>query len=480
MACARGCDCDACFALGIGAPAPGTPVGIGCPPPFSVGGGGSGGAGQEGGGITIPGDWRDCYPDLAAALVNDGNTAFDASGSAAPEHGFVPEPSSTACRAYKDDVREPKSGRILLAISGDGVTWKKTGQVIVNHGSVPCLAVEGGVLYLFCCVTRPREFNGRWGVDDADDAYGASDENKARPTPLAVAYTSDLVHWVYRLIGDEGKGFKYEKFNDTINDDPYRMSANDPSVVQADTRYTEESTDNWLLYYALHYSRGEDGGADLDPAGILVAAAERLSDFEWETRRASNPNGRIVFPNPKDDPTLDGKARAEDPSVVQNLASSDGYRMFAGGNASEYNWRVKVGDDGEVVPPDSWDEFQETCDDGGTLLMNNGLAPEHVGEDLTWYASVIPSGERQAQSIIRVTVDADGNITVGDCRVLLEEDRPYEHEGIHEAAVAKFRGCWVMAYTTSIPLSPVSVPGLGGPDGGPLMAGYPSTTLPFP
>jgi hypothetical protein len=31
MACARGCDCDACFALGIGAPAPGTPVGLGGP-----------------------------------------------------------------------------------------------------------------------------------------------------------------------------------------------------------------------------------------------------------------------------------------------------------------------------------------------------------------------------------------------------------------------------------------------------------------
>jgi hypothetical protein len=258
------------------------------------------------------------------------------------------------------------------------------------------------------------------------------------------------------------------------------MSANDPSVVEAGTVDPENPTDNWYLYYALHYDDGTD--RDQDAAAILVAGADRLSDFKWETRRASNANGLIVFPNPDDAPDLASvtsetgdSARAEDPSVAQDVGSSDSYRMFAGGNHPKYNWRAKTDDTGKVVSDGHWDEFQRTCD-GDPILMNNGLAPEHEGDDLTWYASVVPPGKAQAQSIIRVTVGAHGAITSGtdatcDCRPVLEEDKAYEHGGIHEAAVAKFRGCWVMAYTTGIPRCKVPLP---------LMAGYPSGTLSFP
>jgi hypothetical protein len=503
MACARGCECDTCFALGMGgppptgtrgwleapgfgAPAPRTPDGIwlGCPPPFIAGRGpellppDSPGLPDElpdeGGLLSLPGAWRDCYPELAAALVDDGDTAFDAYGSPGLEHGFLPEPSSTACGGYYG-VQEPESGRILLAVSADGVTWKKTGQVIANHGSVPCLAVEDDVLYLFFCVHRPPAFDGRWGVDDTADADAtdpdADPDNADRPTPLAVAYTSDLVNWIYRLIGDEGKGFTYQKLDDDLNSKVLKMSANDPSVVEADTAYTEKPTDNWYLYYALHYDDGTE--RDPDASAILVAAAERLSDFKWETRRAPpHANGPIVFPNDGDDPTLAATDRAEDPSVMHDVGSADSYRMFAGGNESKYNWRAKTDASGEEVAAGDWGQFQETCD-GDPILMNNGLAPEHEGDDLTWYAGVIPSGKIQAQSIIRVTVGAHGGITSGTdckggCRTVLEEDKVYEHGGIHEAAVAKFRGCWVMAYTTGIPRCV------------PLMAGYPSITLPFP
>jgi hypothetical protein len=466
-------------------------------PGLGEGGGGAGGSGlptlqgSGGSGLPTPQDWRDCYPNLAAALVDDGDTEFDArSESLAPEHGFRPEPSSTARGVY-DDAKEPESGRILLAVSGDGVTWKKTGQVIVNHGGVPCLAVEGGVLYLFFCVTRPQKLKGGWGVYDEEDSIDVGGNNGLRPTPLAVASTTDLVSWSYRLIGDEGKGFKYEKLDE---EEVEKMSANDPSVVEADTAYTEYPTDNWYLYYALHYTDPDAVADSLDPSAILVAAAERLSDFKWVTRRAGNANGPIVFPNDKDAAGLaeqtwetNDPVRAEDPSVVHNIGSSDSYRMFAGGNRPKYNWRAKTDAQGEGVSDGDWGEFQQTCGDGETILMNNGLAPEHAGEDLTWYASVIPSGEDQAQSIIRVTVDADGAFTsgtgsTGGCRTVLEGDKNYEFRGIHEAAVAKFRGCWVMAYTTGIPLGSGSLPlpGFGGTEGGPLMAGYPSTTLPFP
>jgi hypothetical protein len=485
MACARGCECDTCFALGIGGPPPTGTRGWLEAPGFGSGLGGSGGLGlatpSAGSGLPTPQDWRDCYPDLAAALVDDGDTAFDArSSSTADDHGFLPQPSSTACGDY-DEVHEPESGRILLAVSGDGVTWKKTGQVIVNHGSVPCLAVEGGVLYLFFCVTRPPMFNrgwghfGRdgWGVYDMDDRMGEGADlyNGLRPTPLAVAYTSDLVDWVYRLIGDEGKGFKYADLDDE-NKDLYKMSANDPSVVEADD--AEDPTHKWYLYYALH---DEGGSGGQDPSAILVAGTERLSDFNWVTLpRTSHASGLIVFPNPDDDPTLASTYRAEDPSVLRNVRSSDSYRMFAGGNEPKNNWRVKTDASGEVVSAGDWDQFQETCDEGETILMNNGLAPENVGDDLTWFASVIPSGEDQARSIIRVTVDGDGAFTsgtgsTGGCRTVLEGDKVYEHGGIHEAAVAKFRGCWVMAYTTGIPRCKVPLP---------LMAGYPSGPLSFP
>jgi hypothetical protein len=453
-------------------------------PGLGEGGGGAGGSGlptlqgSGGSGLPTPQDWRDCYPNLAAALVDDGDTEFDArSDSLAPEHGFRPEPSSTARGVY-DDAKEPESGRILLAVSGDGVTWKKTGQVIVNHGGVPCLAVEGGVLYLFFCVTRPQKLKGGWGVYDEEDSIDVGGNNGLRPTPLAVASTTDLVSWSYRLIGDHGKGFTYEPM-DYPNDNPAKMSANDPSVVEADDAV--DPTHRWYLYYALHYEGGSGGQ---DPSAILVAGAERLSDFNWVTLpRTSHESGLFVFPNPDDDSTIESTYRAEDPSVLRNVRSSDSYRMFAGGNEQKKNWRVKTDASGEVVAEGDWDQFQETCDEGDTILMNNGLAPENVGDDLTWFASVIPSGEDQARSIIRVAVDGDGAFTsgtgsTGGCRTVLEEDKAYEYRGIHEAAVAKFRGCWVMAYTTGIPLDRGSppLPGFGGT----LMAGYPSGTLPFP
>ena len=100
-----------------------------------------------------------------------------------------------------------------------------------------------------------------------------------------------------------------------------------------------------------------------------------------------------------------------------------------------------------------------------------------------WYASVVPSGKSQAQSIIRVTLDVDGTFTSGTddtaCTTVIAEDKDYEYDGIHEAAVVKFGDCWVMAYTTGIPqgytgsMAPTGVTAAASP-------GYPTSSLPFP
>lgn len=378
-----------------------------------------------------------CFDHLLERI--DGQE-FDAVATAGPDHGFLPEPSTTACRPYPG-VKDPESTRLMLAFSADGLTWTKTGLVIANHASVPCVAVEDGVLNVYFCVTRPEYMapatGAAWGTVALDDAKGdVGTPNGARSTPLAVAWSADLVNWSYRLIGDEGKGFAFREI-DLENWNLQEYWAVDPSLVPAPA----DSGFAWYLYYTLHY-HGSDGA---EAAGIFVAGATSLGAFQW-TMVDVIP----VLP-PPDAPS---GSRAEDPSAVLVTGR---YLLFAGGNEPGWNWRARTDAAGLTVAAGDWDEFEETCTD--PILMNNGLsAADSPTGEVTWYATV----DAPDRFIAVATVDEtgaflDGTDTMGGCTTAVEEDRGYEYQGIREAAVARFQGCWVMVYSTGIP--PVRIPG---------------------
>ena len=74
-----------------------------------------------------------------------------------------------------------------------------------------------------------------------------------------------------------------------------------------------------------------------------------------------------------------------------------------------------------------------------------GFQAEH-GRDNYLIAPIVDSAPGDAGHL---SSGVDG---VGDpCRPVMEMDRTYEQDGIKDPALAKFKGCYVMAYTTEIP-----------------------------
>lgn len=409
--------------------------------------------------------------------MGDGKTEWDPEVKVHPDpglryrnHEFHPR-SSDEGRDYVDglepaaQVGDPVGYRLMLAISSDGEAWEKTGMVIVSQASVPCLAVEDNevgeeTLYLFFLTSRGA-IKAFYNDNDSAAILGLDAEGSAiRTTPLAVAYTTDLLAWTYRLLDCEEAGFYYPEL-DYTGLDPRQYSANDPSVVRA-TGVTPDEIEHpgmgyqWMMYYTIHY--GSPDASGVAPAIILVAFAQHLYDFEWTTGNDGVP----VMPPAGafgDDPD----AKAEDPSAapLEMAAGAGGYLMFAGGNRSGYNWAAGLSDG---VTAGSWDEIQEICDgsDGttvDTIIMNNAVDAPGTSLDLTWIAAAGGDLERYIISLPFPTF-ASGTADTGGCVPILEQesDYPYEYNGIREAAVARFRNCWVMVYVTGIQPSSTATP----------------------
>jgi hypothetical protein len=394
---------------------------------------------QEVSAVAAVGSWESCFPALALAMPG-GNESFNARalfpGASAQEfqptlspRGLSPPPLSSV---------GPGANRLLLAVSPDGRTWTKTGEIVANYADVPALAVEDGVLYLFFNVVRQ-------GCFDASGTALGPDPNQ-RNTPLAVAWTTDLVHWTYRLLGDQGAGLQYTRtFPAAAGSSEYYYQAMDPCVVRAKAPAT--AGDHWFLYFTLALDTQGTGPM----YASYIAGAARLSDFQWTQRN----NGNQVFP----DPTTTHEAK--DPNVLWIDTGGGGgyYQYYAGGEedpATGYqtgrNWTCSFQADGTTRITTSDDVITVPCQ-GDYSMMSNGMdfARPSTGRH-GWHAFVNdPSGNY----IIATTLDAAGNFVAGtdatSCVPLLVRDRSYEQGGVKDATVVRFRGCYVMVYVSGIP-----------------------------
>ncbi len=403
--------------------------------------------------------WGKCFPELArkwAAHAAEGES-FDATPTPPVRaHEIVPERSDIAESRSWTTVEggvvkypEPVAVRLMLAVSWDGVHWTKTGEVIANHGSVPALAVEDGVLYLFFNTSR-REIAAAFTAADM-----AAVDPDPRPTPLAVAYTTDLVNWTYRLIGDHGAGITY-----TISaEHPAApdMQALDPSVLRNPNAGSAEA---WFLYFTLRES------LPAERARTHLATAARLSDFAWTHGNAGEP----VFPPLHNFKSGDS---AEDPSVF--WVEEGGYFQYISGRTDSNPpsiWSVLLDVDG-VTPLNPglhlpWaggleDNFVTATCGGLSVALSNPLRDE--GGLIRWFgftneaaveaslvSALVPVEDLSAAHLIWAPADIEGLDGSGTaCSPVLVVDRDYESHGVKDAAVAQFGNCYVMVYVTAIP-----------------------------
>lgn len=409
----------------------------------------------------------DCEDFLTLLLSGDAEWDADVVPADA-DHEFEPKSSEDAheaiARLLSDTARssDPVGFRLMLALSSDGVSWTRTGLVIANHASVPCLAMEeneSGVETLYLFFVTVREYIDPYLDEESFGSMKEEDGTPIRSTPLAVASTTNLTEWTYRLLDSDEAGFHYD--TSVYDMEAHMYSALDPSVVRA-TGVTPDEAEReldptlapyqWMMYYTLHY---DSGGSRY--AAIHVAFAEHLYDFEW----FSGNSGASVLP-PSD---ADAGGSAADPTAapLESDGVGYGYLLFAGaaGDVGEkgVNWAALLFDG---VTTDYWAEVKEVCsgyddgtssssDGGDPILLNNAIDAPGTSLDLTWIAS---AGDQLDRKIIAFKAwdFIRGAIDTASCSKIFEEDPDlsYEHNGIREAAVARFGGCWVMVYVTGI------------------------------
>lgn len=414
-------------------------------------------------------DWWVCYPDLRWGTFEDNNDEFDATvaNPGRSTHEFVPLASEAAITALVADEaayeaavaagdvnamapQEPFTVRLLLAVSSDGVNWVKTGMVVANHASVPCLAVEDGVLYLFFNILRSGIGSFTSASDDPDhqvDRNGTLGKDE-RTTPMAVASTTNLVNWAYRLIGDQGKGITYA-LDSTKADPDTILSGVDPSVVPA---HGPDVNDGWYLYFTLWKSTG---------TGTYMAATGRLSDTisdgaGWKFRN----DGDVIFPTPTD--YAAGYAAADPTVLWVQSPTFGGYYQYYSGDVTDplttlgTNWSAQLASDGITVL--SQTKYEQRCGVPSAvtgkvpgLLLSNGVEGAGPYGGHAWYGFV--QDRDNGDYIVRLFMDEAGSVTTADpCEAILVVDRDYEHENVKDPAVVKFGDCYVMVYVSGIPL----------------------------
>ncbi len=339
---------------------------------------------------------------------------------------------------------EPANTRLLLAMSDDGVNWYKTGLVIANHGGVSCVAVEGGVLYVFFNSVL-QQMTPALGVALA--ATGVASD------VLSMAYSADLRTWSYRIVGATDnpaagvRGIVYNRkeagASDPTNSPP---NAADPSVAQI------ADGSGWYLFYTLRWNPGL--------SATFVATSPRLDALPW-----TQLDGR-VFPvemvnGNAEDASL---TRVEWPDGTITYQYAAAFLAGAGGG-SALNWLVTLDRSLNVVE----DAVQIATYCGGReLRLDNPHGQDAavgfgvgghwpaagVDQSVRWYATVMDPTMVTDPYITAQTVDVvqEGSPAIGptSCTPVLVQDRDYEYRGVRGAAVARFGSCWVMVYETQI------------------------------
>ena len=411
------------------------------------------------GGVIIPPDWNElgvhgCFRDLLSRMVEE-----RAANGAGVEFFATPvftipglrtefqPPTTQAAVDYHNanlEANEPATTRLMLAISTDGVRWTKTGLVVANCGSVPALAVEDDVLYLYYQGLRGDAKSPGMMRDVAGDDLAGTPGSV-----ICVASSRDLLNWTYRVIGDDGVGIEY-------GPDAPAPNAADPSVVRG--------TAGWLLYYTLHWDElgraacGEDPTFPYKRAATFVADAARLDDFYW-TQRAAR-----VFP------VNVHEASAEDPSVLMvHLRDGTYFYQYAAAwiaaapdapTGSPSGWLAMLDADGQSLL--AYESIRPTCSDR-EVRLDNPLLPEVVvrkdGTSVTWLASVRDPNDKAFEPYTITVAVTPAECTAGAvstdggsaCAPVLEADEPYEVGGIFGTATAMLMGCYVMVYQTGVP-----------------------------
>ncbi len=420
-----------------------------------------------------------CFPDLARRLVEENGSIGDVAvkaqiSSIGGGQTFNPwTMQNNAINAPEHPVEgSPASDRLCLAVSRDGRTWVKTGLVIMDGASVPCVAVEDGTLYVFFnCVTY--------------DATGTPSLH------LSVATTGDLYTWTYyHLSGDSTPGMDFQTLPTSTYTDDERIDSDGDGVLgpgvdaDGDGIYEQNGIDveswdvgapadpsvvpapggGWYLFVTLMRAVGSGPGAAVDGADTFMFQAARLDDFLWVI---ANMDSR-VFPTSASE-SADHAVAAYDPNVLW-VGSTLQYFASAGDRGPIGNYDVELSIDasdvvtigressvrelwsgtvdGTVVGPDAFVRLSNGADLGTWFfpeLVYYGFVQDAslrfiVSYTYDWWAAWFGTGSWSSMWVI----DNAG-------APLLVPDRDYEGGFVMDAAVTKFKECFVMVYTAQVP-----------------------------
>lgn len=410
-----------------------------------------------------------CLPQLQAEVDAAGGVAFrptfdKRNSDYAPGAWWGLDPADVE-RAEGDS---PYNDRILIAISKDARSWTRTGLVISERSSVPCLAVEEDpqtgreVLYLFFNAVNA----------DTGDIDVESPVVGEPPGPLIVASTEDLVTWQYNYVSifkddDDEEPIELGDINVVIPDDwEFTIrEPQDPSVV----RDVRTSKDRWLLYFTLYLRERTEPGEEPDPHAIaigctFVASAPSLSSNTWTLENDGEP----IFPlkssieDAFEEDDLEGIGTAKDPNVTWvGQRPISGYQYFSASNGTSYNSFVLwAGNSTRILPITDIEWEEETTEDGKRvhIFPTNGF---RSGRDIRMLACG-ESGRTEATGkgyLYSYTwVMSDDPTTYGgtsgewvrdsDEPILGDPNEVYEFQRTWDAAAVYFKGCYVMAYVT--------------------------------
>lgn len=384
-----------------------------------------------------------CYPALGK-FMRTGSTPqypniLPPTGAGDFVPGFPSSPSAAVA-----SLSSPLGDRILIAVSKDGMTWTKTGLIVMESGSVPSLAVEDNALFLFCNATNSSTGRGEF----------------------VMAWTEDLVNWQYNVPARLG-------VTSVPTGTYYTFDANDwldPSVV----RRVKVGDGGWYLFFtvARPYTGSVPPGTHARGANTFVAKAASLLDRQWTLVNGNNP----VYPDillAELPASAYGASPWEvaDPGVVymERGASTPYYQYFASpidatGTAISGMANLKITFDSSdiatvtVMPNLVRNVTLSTATASTEAHFSNGL--ETVAGEYRWWAfgqdtSTSPAGAEIFSYTLPYPGPAAGRWTSkwtpDSTSPVLVLDQTYESYCVQDAAVVQFKGCYVMAYTTKIP-----------------------------
>ena len=353
----------------------------------------------------------------------------------------------------------PGADRLCVAISTDGRTWTKTGLILMDGASVPSVGVEvdpDGVetLYVyFNCATYSLDANGDLQLQNGEPWAALY---------TSVAYTTDLVNWSYRhMAGPSAPArMSFGLVQTTpVGDDPAApwWSTDHP----ADPALVARPSGGWLLLVSLSRFTESTVSDANKPLSTFVLQANRLSDFSWWVVNTARP----LFPT-EDQHTADPTLAAMDPSGYRDVDQL----VYHASRDNRQNWTATYEVDESNPAGDVFTYLDSRSDAdawsgnyGGIALANvpvklsnpaeyTSTGPFGTGVDVEYYLAFGQPTGGSLRYLLAAPRRADTSpaaLALADPAIVVP-DRTFEGEYVMDAAVARFRGCYVMVYTTQL------------------------------